>query len=77
MRRLMLSYFVADIVGIYFYFFHVVQDNHILGIIHLKYTKVKNIRNTFFRERKGSDYYYSNSYSLLSQFQELGTIVAV
>ena len=43
----MLSYFVADIVGIYFYFFHVVQDNHILGIIHLKYTKVKTLEIRF------------------------------
>ena len=52
MSKLMLSYFVADILGIYFYFFHIVQDDHILGFIHLKYTKVKNIRNTSFSEKE-------------------------
>ena len=53
MRKLMLIYFVADILGIYFYFFHMVQDDHILGFMHLKYTKVKNIRNTSFQRKKG------------------------
>ena len=51
MRKLMLIYFVADILGIY-YFFHVVQDDHILGFMHLKYTKVKNIRNISFSEKE-------------------------
>ena len=47
----MLIYFVADILGIYD-FFHVVQDDHILGFMHLKYTKVKNIRNISFSEKE-------------------------
>lgn len=32
----MLSCFVAHILGIYFYFFHIVQDYHILGFMHPK-----------------------------------------
>lgn len=36
MKELMLSYFVADILGFYFYFFHSVQDYHILVFVHQK-----------------------------------------
>lgn len=36
MKKLMLSYFVAGILGNYFYFFHIVQDYYILGLMYHK-----------------------------------------
>lgn len=78
MKKLMLRYFVADILEIYFYFFCIVQDYRILGFMYQKkFTEVKKILEVLVsqRKRKSSDYHYSNYYYLLSVFQEVGTVL--